>query len=343
MDRTVDNVHHVLIPPEYREHPLVADRAFYVLPLALLDCLKKECGQDFDRPLLEMEYVLARKLSHDQQLVGYRRGEAFGYDLLALEDLPLPVADDETLAAWGITRAEFEQSCRLGAARIAFYRVALRGYAGWLMTNRQFLQERDELFVRWHAQLATEGIPQTGWTFFGKLPHVEVFQRVTTKSTKGFLEDFARFYARWRLEHLVTPELPEPLAPQIPLRNPMALLTHMKVGGVTLYQPDTMPVPPRDRLRDILEEIRTNAKNGHLREWLRIVGRSRRSNHAMSQFAQLFTFHHYWTVVHERHPGLFSGNVLRIQRAFANYLHVSSDAVDKYRQKIKRRLYHPTG
>jgi hypothetical protein len=99
-----------------------------------------------------------------------------------------------------------------------------------------------------------------------------------------------------------------------------------------------MPVPPRDRLRDILEEIRTHSEQEHLREWLRIVSRSRRSNHSMGLYGQIFAVHHYWSVLEQRHPQSLAGNVSRIQHAFAAFLHVSPEAIDKYRRRIRARL-----
>jgi hypothetical protein len=214
----------------------------------------------------------------------------------------------------------------------------LRGYIGWLITNARFLKERNELFARWQSELERNGIPQSGETFLETVPPSKAVQRITSDTTKRFLDAFAQFYARWRLVQLVTGELPEPLAPQIPVRTPLALLSHMEAGGVTLYQPDTVPVPPRDTLRDVLEDVRIGNENAHLGEWITVVRKGRANNESITRFERLLVLHHYWTVLQQRHPGIFRRNTGRIQDAFADFLHVSPRAIEKDRQLVRKRL-----
>ena len=219
-----------------------------------------------------------------------------------------------------------------------FYHVALRGYAGWLLTNPQFLDERDGLLQKWSGQQAKHGIPQNGPTRFGGVPHAKMFQPVTDDSTSRFLSAFKQFYARWRLQHLKTRELPEPLSPQIPLVTPLAILTHMEAGGVSLYQPDTMPVPPRDRLRDILEEIRVHHQDDHLADWVDVVGRNRHNDNSLQFYGSILAVHHYWTVLEERHSQALKGNIGRVEEAFAEFLGTGRDAVHGHRQHVRDRL-----
>ena len=330
----------VLVPEEYRGHELVAGRVFYTLPIRLLDLLVKECGRTaFDPGALRMEVVLSEQLQHNYHLAGYTAtGEAFAYHLLAQDTWADWNPTEEILQTAKIPRADFEK-VRTGAPKeFELFEVALRGYVGWLVTNPQYLEERDALFDTWTDMIAAEGIPLSGSTMFGEVAHSELIQPVSDNRVVKFLKAFEQFYARWRLQHLVTKELPEPLSPQSPVVTPLALLTHMKTGGVTLYQPDTMPVPGRDRLRKALDTVRLHQDNDHLAAWIKVSRLSRPSDSAMTAFRRIFIQHHYWTALEQRHPQIFRGNVGRIQNAFAEYLYVSPDSVDKYRQRIRSRL-----
>lgn len=331
---------YVQLPDPYRGHPEVVGRVFYTIPLQLLDELVAKCGRAaFDADRLELEKTLAQSLGHNPQLIGYtKEGEGFSYPLLTRDEPRLPNPDDETLKKMGKTREGYDEFLREARHRLGFYVDASRGYAGWLVTNPVFLRERDELLQRWKDQVAVQGIPRNDLTTFGGVPHQDFFRPAYDTDVLKFLNAFADWYARWRLHHLITRELPEPLSSQIPILNPLSLLTHLQAGGVTLYQPDTMPIPPRDDLRNALEDVRVNRKNDHLREWIEIVGSGRHNDHSSRAFGQIFIFNHYWTILEERHPSLLAGRVRQMQKAFAEYLYVSPAAVDKYRQRIRNRL-----
>jgi len=339
-----DNPCDVGVPEEYRSHVLVEERVFYVLPQKLLDALVARFKQQaFDPQRIEMEQRMTGKLAGHPQLVGYRSGEAFSCSLMPVGQPFLWDASEEQLSRVGMTRQTWNLIRKEGAAKMAPMLDTLRGYCGWLVTNPDYLKERDTLFDTWRSRLATDGIPQSGPTFFGKMPLSDFIRAVSDEEEVRFLKDFERFYARWRLQHLITRELPEPLGPQIPVLTPLALLTHMRTGGVTLYQPDTMPIPSRDRLREVLEGVRVSHENEHLKEWIAMVAANRYNDHSIRCYGQIFVLHFYWTVFEERHPKVMTGNIGRIQEAFADYLAVSAEAVKKYRDRIRERLGPPPG
>ena len=339
----VDSPFHPLVPEQYRHHELVAGSVFYTLPVRLLTELVGKCGRgSFDEDLLQMEVALSEKIAHHPGLVGYsEKGEAITYSLLSSQHKLLWDASDAELDKMSATREKWETTRQQYTDRAAPFLDALRGYCGWLLTNREFLGERDELFATWEDRLARDGIPLSGPTMFGGVPHEELVRKVLDGEEVRFLQQFETFYARWRLQHLLTAELPEPLAPQIPLLTPVALLTHMKAGGVTLYQPDTMPIPSANLVRQMLDDVRMSHDNEHLAEWVRIVRKGRQNDHAVRAFGKIFVLHHYWMQLEQRHPLLFKGRVRQVHEAFAEFLYVSPDAVDKYRQKIRSRLPAP--
>ncbi len=316
------------------------DGVVYTFPQRLLKelLLTLKIGP-LDRQALVLEQQQASKLAKNPHWVGHdSAGSYISYSLLAPGSLANWDPSDKHLKLLGLTPAKFKMICQEGQARQAPYLTALSGYAGWLVTNPEFLAERDQLFTTWKTFVKKEGVPRSGPTTFGNLEHTTLARKVTNSGVVGFLKAFENFYARWRLQHLVTRELPQPLAPQIPLLTPLAPLTHMKTGGVTLYQPDTMPIPGRDRLIDVLTDVRHLQANDHLAGWLKLSRRDRSSDHSMQAVGQEFRLHHYWSILEQRHPTALERNVGRAQEAFGEFLGVDSATVDKYRQRIRRCL-----
>jgi hypothetical protein len=338
---TTDGPFYVPVPEEYRDHELVAGRVFYTLPPTLLDLLVKTCGEAaFDPDALQMERVLSAALLHDPQLVGYTAaGDALSYAYLSPDPLLDWDPSDDALRACGLTRQKFAAIIRDAQEQLAPQQDALRGYLGWLSTNPQYLQERDRLFSSWAAKLKEEGIPRSGPMMTRTPRGNKLIRRVRSARRLAFLKDFEQFYARWRLRHLVTPELPQPLGAQIPLLNPLELFTQLRRGAVSFYQPDTVPIPDRDRLRSVLEDLRTQRRDDHLREWTSKIRRDRRNNDAIEQFANVFRLQHCWAQLERRHPGLLRGRIGKVHEAFAAFLKVGVSAVEKYRGKIRRRLH----
>jgi len=336
-----DNDYHPVVPPRYRGHPLVANRVFFTLPPRLLRPLVAQCGKKAFKPeSLHLEGSLTDRISHNKCLVGYNAlGEGLEHHLLPFHSDPLPNPSNSTLERIGWSRSSYDRFLQEAPKRLEPYREALRGYLGWLVTNPLYLSERDALFETWRDQINHEGIPQSGPTVFGSISHHELVQRVVSSTTVDFLTEFARFYARWRLQHLVARDLPMPLGPQLPITHPLTLLTHMRAGGVSLYQPDTVMIPSRDTLRDTLEDIRVHQlENGHLSEWTDIIRKSRSSNHTVHKYGQILNLHFYWSLLEQRHPALFKGRRSKIQAAFGDYLGVDTRAIEKARQQINVRL-----
>lgn len=330
-------------PKEYANHPLIRGKTFYTLPVALLDQLEKQLGSGvFDADSWRLERALAEQLQPVARLVGFVDGVAIEYELLPLKPLPLPQPDGDTLKRLKrpLNEAQYRLIRKSAEERLGFFWQAQRGYAGWLVTNRQFLEERDSLLATWWGKLREHGLPQAKLATSGAILAGFGFRRLRGSQNERFFNAFETFYARWRLSHMVTPELPVPIAPQIPVVTPQSVMAYMNAGGVTLYQPDTMPIPSRDMLRDVLDDIRTSHHAEHLRGWLNIVRKSRPNDRAVLRYGRILALHHYWTVLSERHPDLIGrrGNVGPIQRAFAKFLSVDAKTVEKDRQHIRRRL-----
>jgi hypothetical protein len=223
------------------DHPLVVGRVFLLLPTGFLDALADELGAEaFDPDTWALERRLAGGNAASDDGVGVIDGRPLIYTyLFARKPIEVP---PELQSAWGWSPGKAAQISALVEGRGRRFRGPARGYCGWLLTNPLFLAEHDQLLGRWADEVFDHWLPPLA----GSLP-----RGPSDAAPPDMAADFAAFHARWRLAGLAAPYLPLPLAPQVPAlgrRDPGP------TGGVTIFLPDTFPVPSRDELRDAIED-----------------------------------------------------------------------------------------
>lgn len=89
----------------------------------------------------------------------------------------------------------------------------------------------------------------------------------------------------------------------------------------------------RGRLRAILDEVRVSHEDAHLEELIRIVRRDRHNDHTVRLLGRVFLVRHIEALLRERHPEALHRNVGPMEEVLARFLHVSPDAIMKYRQR----------
>ena len=340
-----NNVFHPKIPPRYQNDKLVKGEVYYGIPRTLLIELIRSCRRGaFETRALAREIAVEKSLRFTPEHVGFDAdGEPVNYSHLSPKAAPV----GELLAKYvRMKQAQSKESPRedpdelgrIAQNRFDYNMQATRGYLGWLITNPTFLEERDALFTQWKREIQKNGIPRSGPTTFGPIKHTELITKIRQKKTKSCLADFASFYARWRLQHLVTQELPEPLQPKIPILQPLSLLTHLEAGGISYYQPDTVPIPPRDELRGHLEDLRRSRLSDHLSEWKEIVSTDRGNDHTIRRFQRIFIMHFYWDILEKRHPNLFRNRITKVNSAFGGFLGADVKTIEAIRTHIRKRL-----
>lgn len=329
------------VPEEFRDHKLLVKETFYTLPQKLLMLLIEKCGRDaLDPDTLALDECLSEILSKDPSIVGYRDRNVIWYSRLSLDEPRFPVPDAQTLAAlkWRVNPLQLAHKLEVLQPRLQRGISALRGYVGWLMTNPQFLSERDALLRDWSDVISDRGLLLSGPTVRQKPQNSPQIEIVYDKRSKEYVDALDKFFKRWRLLHLVTPELPEPLSPQIGDVDVASLLTNRAGCGVVSFQPDTMPIPPRDDLRDSIEDARAGPDQVHLGEWLAMVHKSKESRNAIRGFEIKFVLNHYWNVIRSRYATLFDGNIGNVEKSLAEFLKLKISAVRNHRRVIARRL-----
>ena len=65
---------------------------------------------------------------------------------------------------FGWSPAQIEAVNTIGRQRVERLAAPAHGYAGWLLTNPQFLREHDSLFQTWQSEISEQGIPVMGAT-----------------------------------------------------------------------------------------------------------------------------------------------------------------------------------
>jgi hypothetical protein len=317
------------------DHPLVVGRLFYSLPKRLLDILEQELGpRAFDPNVWAVERHLAADVPRQWNQAGFRDGMFMSYTYLF--DPPALEVPDEFRAAWGMTAEQCEAVCTLGDDRLARFRLPARGYCGWLLTNPTFLAEHDCLLARWQGQIYHYWLPASGDPARAAPPAALLAARLPAE----MVADFAGFYVRWRLSNLAGPYLPSPAAPQVPAPLPAL---NSPLTGATFFLPDTIPIPSREQLRDMLEDaLRGGAPAEHLAEWHGQVRSDNRAKNAIDRYARLFVLQHLVAVLYARHEGSLAGNRGRLERALGRYFFgdklAAADTVHKDLVFIRDRL-----
>ena len=102
-----------------------------------------------DASVLELERTLSGICGDHASCAGLWQGRAFRYHLLRSPPPFRPSAVDAQTVRWNISQVELDRAMRHLGERIAKFRRIARAYAGWLLTNLDFLTEHDALFAKW--------------------------------------------------------------------------------------------------------------------------------------------------------------------------------------------------
>jgi len=318
-------------------HPLVDGRVFYSLPHRLLTILEAKFGREkFDAELWELEQRLCTDKEKPTGIGGYVDGLPFMYGYLR-ELPPLQISEEDRMSVgWSVDIVEQLQT--LAGVISSKLNLPIRGFCGWLLTNKRFLKEHDEILERWKGHLFDHGIP--GSSLFGMKHHPQFESSANAGDYPDFIAGFSTFYQRWRLSYLQAPYLPCPIAPQFPAPLPSRNDPNI---GMTSYVPDTIPLPERDALRNLMEgALQPETDSGHLAEWHKLIHSSSQAKKSIARYARVFVVQHFWSILHHRHPAAFRRKGDLLKEVLAEYL-LGDNAAGKETihgdlQLINRRL-----
>ena len=158
-----------------------------------------------DRRAAEAERALNR-LCRPSRAVGILDGSPIVYPFLS-PPAPMPSEAEMVEAGWPEAVRREMRSLEREAGRVS---VRLKGYAGWLLTEPVFLEERRGLAERWRALPGRDRprFPLRRGDF-----HTELHEELRTAAPgagEAFGTAFFQFCERWGLAAMASWDLPEP-------------------------------------------------------------------------------------------------------------------------------------
>ncbi|MEW4529426.1 hypothetical protein [Maioricimonas sp. JC845] len=285
------------------------------LPSRLLELIVQNVGEErFDADALQREQQLAQMAPVERGIVGFWRGRHISYPFLSPRQ---PLVFNQQAA--DILKRSIGNLASIAAdynRRSEQLDLPRRGYLGWLLTNRQFLEEHDVLVDRHRQRLETYGFPAATPSSCSK-------QQPARINDTAWVHEFRKFFERWRLQGLDAPHLPRPLAPRLP-----DLFANAPAGVCSTSLPDIYPTLGRGAMDECLEDaLRGAGQPPHLAGWMEIVEKDNPAKNRIGKLARQFRLQHFWRILHQRHDTALSRRRKALRHCFAEFLNVSEDTV----------------
>jgi hypothetical protein len=194
-------------------------------------------------------------------------------------------------------------------------------YTGWLVTNPEFLAERDQWREVWEQRVADAGgFPALRLSCLGERP-----------APVGLDEaELHVFYRRWGLHTFLTWDVPVPIGPQLH-HVVHANVIPLGSAGLLLFLPWFLLRDKDLSLETLVPGLRAVRQPAHLKGWL-----SRESGDQQElgydRLKNLLVL--YWCgglALGGRYVDRLEGNAGRLDQAFATYLGLGPDSIKKLR------------
>jgi len=295
---------------------------FYGLPEQLIEALSKEAPGLLTKSELDFELELADALK-DRYSIGIDQGRMIKSSLFE-DRQPVTVSkEDFDALGWadfGLSYERINEQLAEGEARSVLFHGQLVAYAGWLVTNAQFLGEVALLQERQKDLLRSLSDEAAG---------------------SAVREEMNRFLAKWQLAGMSSWDLPEPQGPNLGgIDFPAA--TQRGAATVKLELPLTTRLPARFPIRDLISEIRREEALPHLAEWQEILSTERSAGLGIERFGRILHIRFFRDIVlASRYESRLSATVEAQDRAFGGYLGLSPESIKKLRQQANRRRRQP--
>jgi hypothetical protein len=298
----------------------------HAMPMQLIDLVKKE----LPALLVGMEKK-ERHLTEfcaERDLIGFAWQRGVSSFLLhtrpvdmvlphTLETLNEHLREGEEL--YGYSRSQVETMLADLEGRSCDVDSRLAGYAGWLMSTPQFLEELSELKGKGAATVSkARGFPMISWLHDdATLKDAGHLGRIPKKKS-AFRNDYRDFCKRWCLNRLVTWELPEPTGPS-GCRLVAGITADLAQQGVGVFIPYGFVNSTNMDLSKLVKELRECTAPEHLRDWVD-SGLQERKGAGSKRFARLFAFKHYWELIESRHGSRLGKNKEVLKQVLGTFL-----------------------
>ena len=143
---------------------------------------------------------------------------------------------------WDLLPAQVSLGLKTADEGLPRMRLAARGYAGWLLTNRQFLTEQHALIADWHSYLQAEELFCRGrLTLAADLDPGSGKNLPALDFPEQYHRRFRDFFIRWRLLGLPAPGLPAPMKPAMAGLFPVSVLPQLYGCGRAIQYSRHLP------------------------------------------------------------------------------------------------------
>ena len=334
--------------------PAVSGHICYAIPHDLLCRLDDEFkGVGFVPEKLEAEFAFTESLHERGRWVGLRRW--FGaqddlpitYDYLPREivgdrqrDEELGGVDFASCASFfsGADLVRIESQLKNAKARTKDLWETSQAYAGWLMTNPEFLAEHDRLMADFQPEIERWGFPQHAPPVLSGTVPSNSEQTNERINTYGKACD--SFFLKWRLLTLAAPGLPLPLQPGMPIAAKKHVHERPQQVGKSFYFPDTFPIPSSEDLRKQLQESlrESEPRPAHMAEWDAMIRNDNPAKNRLLRYGRLFEIQHYCRLLQQRHPEALHRRLAKLKKALAGFLGCSEQSVHADMMFLNKRL-----
>jgi hypothetical protein len=328
-------------------HPFLQLDPLYAVPERLLDILTgdpKLKSAVRRAAAVAPDFLSAKEIAFERDLARTASGGFFlrrPFDCLLLpRTLDKRAADlDKQIKALvtevhqeeGFYLRQIQASFAQGARYEQFADERSIAFTGWLITQKSFRHERDELRQACADYVIAEGrFPILQPEFFG--------YPVTTPTTAGpGYDQFAAFYKRWGLQSFLTWDLPLPMP--LTLRAPTGdYQGELSEAGLTLFLPWYFFRDGRLDLAAVAKHVRSLRKLDHLGDWLP-TAEAPKGKWGDTRLRHVLTVFRYQTLaLQSRYPGRAGWDGTRQDQAFAQYEGLVADSFKKARLLLQRAL-----
>lgn len=234
-------------------------------------------------------------------------------------------------------------------------------YAGWLVGDPRFREERDKLRVAGEEQVAAwGGFPAHRHSFLGERPWSSGSQPVAVVRKKSWSSGrwltevaaanaphtlFLLFFRRWGLDTLLTWDLPVPMRPElhgVVTRDTSVLggpgeTSTLADAGVNLFLPWYSLADKGLSLHELANPLRALRDPDHLKDWLS-PPRGDVKELGYVRLRRALTLYRYRELVlARRYAERLDGNVEKLDRAFARFMDIKIQSVMVSRRYVRKK------
>jgi hypothetical protein len=203
-------------------------------------------------------------------------------------------------------------------------------FAGWLVADWQFRQERDALKERWGEYVQQRGFPALPLSFLGG--------RVVLREQGGeACAHFAHFFRRWCLEGFTTWHLPVPLRPALHGAG-LPDTAGLSEAGALVFVPWYVLRDGRFKLNELAKHLQDLRNPEHLAGWLE-TATAGRTKLGLTRLRNLLLLYRYQKLgIEARYAGRAGWGVETQDVAFAKFLGLSEESVRQVRLHLQKCL-----